>query len=132
MPLAVAVDAANVPDMCLAGETLTALDDLPVPRPAPTRRRPQGLCMDKGYDYPIIHELAQLFDFVAHLRSRGEEAGRKRKGLKARRWVVERAASWLNRFRRLLIRWEKHEDNYLVMLHFACAHIALQHAGLLG
>lgn len=36
-------------------------------------------------------------------------------------WGVERSHSWLNRFRRLLIRWERREDTYLAMLHFACA-----------
>ena len=44
-------------------------------------------------------------------------------GQKARRWVVERTQSWLNRFRHLLIRWAKKPDNYLAMLHFDCARI---------
>ncbi|MFZ0894033.1 MAG: IS5/IS1182 family transposase, partial [Candidatus Nitrosopolaris sp.] len=39
---------------------------------------------------------------------------------RARRWVVERTHSWMNRFRRLLIRWEKRIENYIGMLHFAC------------
>ena len=39
---------------------------------------------------------------------------------KARRWVVERTHSWLNRFRGLLIRWCKKAENYLAMLHLAC------------
>ena len=30
-------------------------------------------------------------------------------------WVVERTHSWINRFRRLLIRWEKKSENYLAM-----------------
>jgi transposase len=34
--------------------------------------------------------------------------------------VVERTQSWLNRFRRILIRWEKRADTYLAMLHLAC------------
>lgn len=33
--------------------------------------------------------------------------------------MVERGHSWLNRFRRLLVRWEKREDTYLGMLHLA-------------
>ncbi len=45
---------------------------------------------------------------TAHIRSRGEEAKEiaREAGKRARRWVVERSHSWLNRFRRLLIRWE--------------------------
>ncbi len=27
---------------------------------------------------------------------------------------------WLNRFRRILVRWEKRADTYLAMLHLAC------------
>ena len=53
-------------------------------------------------------------------------------GYRARRWVVERSHSWLNRFRRLLIRWEKRLDNYLAMLHFACAWITYRAAGVVG
>lgn len=44
---------------------------------------------------------------------------------RARRWVVERSHSWLNRFRRILIRWEKKAVNDEAMLHFACAIITL-------
>jgi hypothetical protein len=36
------------------------------------------------------------------------------------------------RFRRILIRWDKHPDNYIAFLHFACALIAFRAAGLLG
>jgi len=134
VPLAVVVDGANEHDMSLFGPTLDALEDLPVPRPRPTARKPQGLCLDKGYDYPIIRELCTLFHFVAHIRARGEEARsiKRGRGFRARRWVVERTHSWLNRFRRLLIRWEKDDLYHLGMLHFACGIIAYQQAGLIG
>ena len=94
-----------------------------VARPEPTAEHPQGLCVDKGYDYNEVRLLAQEFGFTLHLRNRGEEiaALRQEAGWRARRWVVERTHSWLNRFRRLLIRWEKHPHNYLAMLHLACA-----------
>ena len=54
---------------------------------------------------------------------RGEEAKaiQKEAGVRARPWVVERAHSWMNRFRGVLIRWAKRVDTYLAMLHFACA-----------
>lgn len=54
------------------------------------------------------------------------------KGLLARRWVVEHTHSGMNRFRRVLIRWEKKFVNYLAFLHFACALIAFRAAGLFG
>jgi len=69
-----------------------------------------------------VYELAAEFGFTAHIRSRGEEAKaiKREAGFRARRWVVERTHSWLNRFRRILTRWEKRADTYLAMLHFAC------------
>ena len=60
------------------------------------------------------------------------QAIKKAAGFKARRWVVERTHSWLNRFRRILVRWDKSPANYIAFLHFACALIALRAAGLLG
>lgn len=90
--------------------------------------------MDKGYDYDDTRELVQEFGFTAHIRSRGEEAHaiKKEAGFKARRWVVERCHSWLNRFRRILVRWEKKAENYIALLHLACALITWRAAGLFG
>ena len=51
---------------------------------------------------------------------------------RARRWVVERTHSWMNRFRRLLIRCEKKEDNYIAILHFVCAWITYKRGGVFG
>jgi len=134
VPLAVVLDGANEHDMTLFGRTLEAMEELPLERPQPTAGKPQGLCLDKGYDYPIIRELCALFGFVPHIRARGEEAKdiKRKRGDKARRWVVERTHSWLNRFRRLLIRWEKDDLYHLGMLHFACGVIAFQRSGLFG
>ncbi len=75
-----------------------------------------------------------LWGFTAHVKARGVEAAEKAAipGYRARRWVVERAHSWMNRFRRLLIRWEKKAGNYEALLHFACAFITYRAAGLLG
>jgi putative transposase len=105
-----------------------------VARPAPTPEQPQGMCLDAGYDYDEVYATLQEFGFTAHVRPRGEEAKaiQQEAGFKARRWVVERAHSWMNRFRRLLIRWEKKPENYLAFLHFACGLIAFRAAGLFG
>ena len=75
--------------MKLVGATV---DSLPAPRPLPTRENPQGLCLDKGYDYDEVRRTVEKFGFTAHIRSRGEEARaiKKEAGFKARRWVVER------------------------------------------
>lgn len=81
----------------------------------------QGLCLDAGYDYDEVRQIAEAFGYTTHIRPRGQEREEIKAGKKARRWVVERTHSWLNRYRRLLIRWEKKAQNYLAMLHFACA-----------
>lgn len=92
------------------------------------------MCLDKGYDYDEVRELALEFGYTAHIRSRGEEAQliKRRARFKARRWVAERTHSWMNRFRRILIRWEKKPENYFAMLHLACAWITYHALGLLG
>jgi putative transposase len=85
------------------------LDTMVIKRPESTADKPQHLCMDRGYDYPQVRDLVEAYGYTAHIRARGEEADAKKHvpGYRARRWVVERTHSWLNRFRRLLIRWEK-------------------------
>lgn len=126
VPLAAVIDGANRNDHKLMRQTLEAV---PIERPQPTQPRRQHLCLDKGYDYAEPRALAEAFAFTPHLRTRGEEARAKRHArAKARRWVVERTHSWLNRFRAILIRWNKKPANYLAMLHFACAIITWRHA----
>ena len=71
------------------------------------------------------------YGYTAHIRSRGEE-NIKIPGFTARRWVAKRTHSWLNRFRRLLIRWEKKIGNYFAVLHLASAWITFREAGLFG
>ena len=104
--MGLAVDGANRHDMKLGRATV---DSLPVPRPAPSPDQPQGMCLDKGYDFDEVRRTLDEFGFTAHIRSRGEEAKaiKREAGFKARRWVVERSHSWLNRFRRILVRWDK-------------------------
>ena len=126
-----AVAGANKNDFKLVVETLQSL---PVPRPEPTAEAPQHLCLDKGYDYEEVRAAAAACGFVAHIRSRDEAAPAPvaKAGQKARRWVVERTHSWMNRFRSVLTRWAKKAENYLGLLHFVCGLIAYRAAGLFG
>jgi putative transposase len=125
------VAGANVNDFKLLRETL---ESIPVDRPRPTTKKPQGMCLDKGYDYDEVRELVAEFAFTAHIRSRGEEAEQAKRSAryKARRWVVERTHSWMNRFRGVLIRWCKKPENYLAMLHLTLAIITLRCADVLS
>ena len=131
IPLAVAVEGANRHDMKLVKSTLEAIV---AERPEVTDEKPQNMCMDKGYDYEVVRELVAEWEYIPHIKARGEEISAKQRipGYRARRWVVERTHSWMNRFRRLLIRWEKKADNYLAMVHFACAYITFHATGVFG
>ncbi len=125
------VAGANRPDMKLVKDTVKSVV---VKRPRPTKKRPQGMCLDKGYDYAEVRDTLREFGFTAHIRARGEEAQalKRQAGFRARRWVVERAHSWMNCFRRVLIRWDKKVDNYLAFLIFAFALIAFRASGVFG
>jgi len=131
IPIGLAIEGANRHDMKLVRATIEAIV---VDRPAPTDEQPQGMCLDKGYDYAAVREILEEFGFTAHIRARGEEAQELKRDAskKARRWVVERSHSWMNRFRRILVRWDKKPENYLAFLHFACGLIAFRAAGLFG
>lgn len=131
IPVGVAVEGANRNDFKMARATI---EGIAIERPAPTAESPQGMCLDKGYDYDEVRDLLAEFGFTAHIRARGEEAAdlKRHAGAKARRWVVERTHSWMNRFRAVLIRWCKKPANFLATLHFAFAIITYRAAGLSG
>jgi putative transposase len=130
VPLGVAIAGANVHDQKLFHATLSSL---PIRRPRPTARRPQHLCCDKGYDAAIIHREARRRRYIPHIKSRGEEQIAKRiRGRRARRWVVERIASWMNRFRRIFIRWEKKAINYEALIHWTLAYITWKQIRVFG
>lgn len=130
MPLAVAVDGANVHDQKLLAATL---DNIPIERPEPTSDKPQNLCLDKGYVGKSVEREVRKRGYEPHVPHKANEPPKRthRRG-KARRWKVERTHSWLNRARRLLIRWEKKAANYLGFLHLQFALITLKTAKVLG
>ena len=131
IPLGLAVAGANCPDGKLVAETL---DSIPVARPEVTPENPQGLCLDKAYVGDEVAELAQAFHFTLHIPPKGKEAQKLKQHAraKARRWVVERTHSWLNRSRRLSVRWEKRLDNYLAFVHLACAQLLFHKLAVSG
>ena len=124
VPLGLAVAGANTNDFKLVQQTF---ESVPVPRPSPADGHRQHLCVDAGYDYEPVRRWADKFGFTLHVRRiRQERKQSTRK--KPRRWVVERSHSFLHRFRRLLVRWEKREDTYLAMLHLAMGIITWFHS----
>jgi len=131
VPLGVEVSGANTHDIKLLKATL---DSSPIKRPKPTQCKKQHLCLDKGYDSDDTRCYLRRRRYTPHIKPRGEEAHdlKTKPGYRARRWVVERTHSWINRFRRLLIRWEKKANNYLAFLHLSFAWSILSSAEVLG
>ena len=107
IPVGLVVDAANVHDIRLLQKTIEdCFQRFGVKKASPD----ENLCLDKAYDSKAIRDFVEsVCDYTSHIRSRGEEkqALKDHPDKKARRWVVERTHGWLNRFRAILIRWEK-------------------------
>jgi putative transposase len=118
VPLSLIVSGANRHDVKLLAITL---DSIVAVRPKASRRRRQNLCADKGYAGRPAAEAMKTRGYTPHVRQRGEEARACRQGQRARRWVVERTHSWFNRFRKLLVRYEKTAANFLALLQCAAA-----------
>jgi putative transposase len=127
LPIAVVVAGAHRPDMKLLADTL---DALVVERPEPTEEVPPHVCLDKGDDDAACRQVAAQHEYIPHIRSRGEEQREKRAipGYRPRRWVIDVCHSWLNRFRKILVRFEKKLETHLALLQFACAYIVLKRA----
>jgi putative transposase len=118
-PLGAVIAGANVPDMKLLEETIKAII---VERPDPEELE-QHLSLDRGYDNPTGHEVTARHSYVGHIRPIGQDRREKRRpGRRTpRRWVVERTLAWLSKCRGLLIRYDKHDVNYLGLIQLACA-----------
>ena len=124
VPLAVRITGANVHDKWMVADVLDAV----VLRASRGPRRPEHLCLDKGYDYADAEAAVRRRGIIPHIRRRGEPPLLGCVRGKPRRWVVERTNSWHNRFRGLLVRWERIAAHYLAMLQLACGLIAYQQA----
>ena len=99
-----------------------------VKREVPTERRSKHLCLDAGYRGQAALEIIERHDYIAHVASRTQEQKAKQRHprKKARRWIVEVCHSWFNRFRKLLVRYEKLERSFVALNHIAAAMIAFR------
>ena len=95
---------------------------------------PERLVGDKAYDSDKLdREVLNQFgtEVIAPHRQgrrsdRRTQDGRPLRRFK-RRWKVERLFAWLYNFRRLVVRYEYHSDNYLGFVQLACVMILLRH-----
>jgi transposase len=117
IPLAVVLSAANVHDSRMMLETVDAIEPIKrrVGRP---RKRPAKLHADKAYDSNPLREELRRRSITPRIARRGIESSER---LGRHRWVVERTLAWLNRYRRLRIRYERRADMHSAFLHIGCA-----------
>jgi len=104
------------------------LDAIVVQRASPPHRRHKHLCADAGYTGAPALKVIEEHGYIPHVKGRGQEASelKRRPEKKARRWVVEVAHSWFNRFRKLLVRYEKLDRSFLALNHLAASIIAFR------
>ena len=122
LPLAVYTDSASPHEVRLVGKTLEhrLIEDVP-----------EKLIGDKAYDSdPLDEQLAQRgIELIApHKRNRKKhktQDGRKLRRYK-RRWKIERFFAWIQNYRRIVVRYEYHLDNFLGFIHLACILILLK------
>ena len=125
VPLSLVVTGANEHDVTQLDQVLQAIM---VRRDAPTTRRSKHLCADAGYRGRRALEIIESHGYIPHVVGRRTEADAKRRNpaKKARRWVVEVCHGGFNRFRKLLVRYEKLERSFVALNHIAAAIIAFR------
>ena len=125
LPVAICAESASPAEVKLVTRTV---DERFVAEP------PERVIGDKAYDSDRLDD-QMLQEYGTELiaphrrgrrRDRLTQDGRALRRYK-RRWKVERMFAWLYNFRRLVVRWEYHADNYLGFVHLACAIILLRY-----
>lgn len=117
-PLGIVVAGANVPDAQVLAATIAAIV---LERPPVEEGYEQHLSLDKGYDNDTGWGACLDHDYVPHIALIRDERPPRPRRHQPRRWVVERTLAWLSMYRGILVRWEKKAQNYLGLLHLACA-----------
>jgi transposase len=120
IPLSFVASGANRHDSVLLRDTLAAIV---YPRPERSKEPIETLCADAGYVGFPAQAASRLHNYELKVKTRRQEAEEKRQnpGKRARRWVVERRHSWFNRYRKLLVSFEKTEASYNALLALAAA-----------
>ena len=83
---------------------------------------------DAGYRGAPAMKSILAHGYIPHVKGRAQEAKalKRHPAKRARRWIVEVAHSWFNRFRKLLVRYEKLERSFVALNHLAAAIIAFR------
>ncbi len=104
IPLAVILTAANVHDSNVFEELVDAIEPIKRPRGRP-RKRPKKLHADKGYD--TRQEVPGDTEEAWHQEPHRPTRDRDQRAVGRHRWVIERTLAWLERYRRLAVRYER-------------------------
>ena len=123
LPLAVLLTAANRPDGSVFAALIDSIPPIKRPRGRP-RKRPDKVHADKAYDIPRCRLALRKRGIKVRIARKGVESSAR---LGRHRWVVERTLSWLGKYRRLTIRYERRADIHEAFLHLGCALICLAH-----
>jgi IS5 family transposase len=120
VPLAVRHKAANVHDSNMLEAMLDAVSPIRRPRGCSGRPRkhPEKLHADKGYDFHRCRGALRQRGIIPRIGRRGLDSSER---LGRHRWVAERTLAWLNRYRRLKVRYERLADVHQAFLSLGCA-----------
>jgi transposase len=130
VPLSLVVTGAQRHDVT---QLETVLDAVVVERPPDTGETLQRLYADKAYIGKRAHDTMLARQYLPRVVPKGVESQAKKTipGYRSRRWVVEACNSWFNRFRKLLVRYEKTHASYLALHHLAAAIICWRKIGVI-
>jgi transposase len=111
LPVSVCAESATPHEVTLA---ISTLQQMVVPD------APQNLIGDNAYDSDRLDTELRFYGIeviAPHRRNRknSTQDGRRLKRYR-RRWKIERLFAWLQNFRRLVVRYERHAENFLGML----------------
>jgi transposase len=122
LPVSIYIESATPHEVTLVQSTLVEMV---------ISEAPANLVGDNAYDSDKLDaELRQYgIEVIAPHRSNRKNKTQDGRRLRRyrRRWKIERLFAWLQNFRRLVIRYERHAENFLGMAHLGCCLILLRH-----
>ena len=119
VPLAAQLSAANTHDSLLFEPLLDAAPSIKGRGRGRPRRRPHKLHADKGYDNQRCRRYLRRRGITARIARGGIES---KERLGRYRWVVERTVSWILRYKRLGLRYDRSELTMTALMNLACAY----------
>lgn len=116
IPLASLLTGANCHDSVVFEALLDAIPPIKQPN-GRRRKRPGKLHADKAYDIPRCRRALSQRHIRVRIARKGVDSSER---LGRHRWVVERTLAWLNRMRRLTVRYERRADIHQAFLTLGC------------